>query len=261
MTKMKRRTTLASLIGAPLLLLSAPLPLAAQEQSEPVLDEVMVTAQKREESLQDVPLSVNVVAGEKLAEAGIARLDDLKSYVPNLQVTETGIANNFYIRGVGSGLNHGFEQSVSIYSDGIYRGRGHQSRMPFLDLERIEVLRGPQPILFGKNAVAGAVNLTSARPTDEFYGSVRGAFEFETEERLGDVVLSGPFGETFGARLAVRYRETDGYESNLTLNSVEPARDELGGRLTLAFEPSDAFDATLKIEGGSFDVDGRQVEM
>jgi outer membrane receptor protein involved in Fe transport len=252
---------LAPLLGTPLLLLTAAQPLPAQEASGPQLEEVIVTAQKREESLRDVPISVDAVAGEKLAEAGIARLDDLKSYVPNLQVTETGIANNFYVRGIGSGLNHGFEQSVSIYSDGIYRGRGHQSRMPFLDLERIEVLRGPQPILFGKNAVAGAVNLTSARPTDEFYGSIRGAVEFETDERLGDLVLSGPFGDTFGARVAVRYRETDGYQKNLTLNRDEPARDELGGRLTLAFEPSDAFDATLKIEGGSFDVLGRQVEM
>ena len=85
------------------------------------------------------------MSGAKLAEAGILRMDDLKAYVPNLQVTETGIANNIYIRGIGSGLNQGFEQSVSTYADGIYRGRGHQSRMPFLDLARVEVLRGPQP--------------------------------------------------------------------------------------------------------------------
>ena len=115
---------------------------------EATLDEVVVTAQKREESLQDVPLSVEAVSGDKLADSGILRMDDLKAYVPNLQMTETGIANNIYIRGIGSGLNQGFEQSVSMYADGIYRGRGHQSRMPFLDLARIEVLRGPQPTLF-----------------------------------------------------------------------------------------------------------------
>jgi outer membrane receptor protein involved in Fe transport len=226
-----------------------------------LLEEVIITAQKREESLQDVPISVNAIGGEKLAEANIVRLDDLKAYVPNLQVTETGIANNVYIRGIGSGLNQGFEQSVSQYSDGIYRGRGHQSRMPFLDLERVEVLRGPQPILFGKNAIAGAVNLVSARPGDEFEGLVRARFETETDERAADVVLSGPFTDTFGARLAVRYRETDGYQRNLTLNRDEPIRDEIGGRLTFRWAPSEAFDATLKIEGGSFDVEGRQVEV
>jgi outer membrane receptor protein involved in Fe transport len=233
----------------------------AQDSDEVVLEEIVVTAQKREESLQDVPISVNAISGEKLAEAGIARLDDLKAYVPNLQVTETGIANNFYIRGIGSGLNQGFEQSVSTYSDGVFRGRGPQSRMPFLDLERIEVLRGPQPVLFGKNAIAGAVNLISARPTDEFMGSVRATYEIETNETAIETVLSVPFTETFGARLALRYRENDGYVQNLTLNGDEPSREDTFGRLTFAFTPSENFDATLKIEHGRFDIVGRQVEI
>ncbi len=233
----------------------------AQESDEVVLEEIVVTAQKREESLQDVPISVNAVSGEKLVEAGIARLDDLKAYVPNLQVTETGIANNFYIRGIGSGLNQGFEQSVSTYSDGVFRGRGPQSRMPFVDIERIEVLRGPQPVLFGKNATAGAVNLISAKPTDEFSGSVRATYEVETNEQALEAVVSGPLSESVGARLALRYRETDGYVRNLTLNPDEPAREDTFGRLTLSFRPSERFDATLKVETGRFDVVGRQVEI
>ena len=243
-------------------LVLSPAALAQEQQSSVVtLEEVIITAQKREESLQDVPISVSAIAGEKLTEAGVVRLDDLKAYVPNLQVTETGIANNFYIRGIGSGLNQGFEQSVSQYADGIYRGRGHQSRMPFLDLQRVEVLRGPQPILFGKNAIAGAVNLISAKPGNEFEGMVRALYESETGEQAADVILSGPFSETFGARLAVRTRETDGYSENLTLARDEPSRDELGGRLTFRWEPNDRFDATLKVEGGTFDVVGRQVEV
>lgn len=233
----------------------------ALAQSGPQLEEIVVTAQKREETLREVPISVSATSGDALSDAGVVRLDYLKAYVPNLQVTETGIANNVYVRGIGSGQNQGFEQSVSIYSDGIYRGRGHQSRMPFMDLERIEVLRGPQPILFGKNAIAGAVNMISAKPTDTFEGSVRASYEFETEESVADLVLSGPFSDTFGARLAVRYRESNGYVDNLTLGRGEPQREELSGRLTLAFTPSERFDATLKIEHGSFDVDGRQVEI
>jgi outer membrane receptor protein involved in Fe transport len=234
---------------------------AAWAESGPTLEEIVVTAQKREETLREVPISVNAVSGEKIAEVGIVRLDDLKAYVPNLQVTETGIANNFYIRGIGSGLNQGFEQSVSIYADGIYRGRGHQSRMPFLDLERVEVLRGPQPILFGKNAISGAVNLISARPTAEFEGSVRASYEFELAETVGDIVLSGPVSGTLGARLALRYRETDGYMTNATLGREEPSREELSGRLTFDFAPHEDFDAILRIERGSFDVVGRQVEI
>ena len=225
------------------------------------LEEVVVTAQKRAESLVDVPLSVEAVQGEKLAEAGIVRLDDLKAYVPNLQVTETGIANNIYVRGIGSGLNQGFEQSVSTYADGVFRGRGHQSRMPFLDLERVEVLRGPQPILFGKNAVAGAVNLISARPTKDFEGSVRASYDPNQSESVADVVLSGPLSDTVGGRLAVRSRSSAGYIKNATIGGTEPKRDEGSGRLTLDWKPSDRLDASLRLEGGNFSTNGRQVEI
>jgi len=254
---------IAAPLGALVLAVAAAPRAIAQGSSDPelILEEVVVTAQKREESLQDVPLSVEAIAGDKLTDAGIVRMDDLKSYVPNLQMTETGIANNIYIRGIGSGLNQGFEQSVSLYADGIYRGRGHQARMPFLDLARIEVLRGPQPILFGKNAVAGAVNLVSARPTKEFEGSARGWYDFELKEKVGDLMLSGPLTDSIGARVAVRYRETDGYVDNLTLGRKEPNRDELGGRLTFTWSNSEAFDATLRLEGGNFDNTGRHLEI
>lgn len=249
-------------LGSLALLIAAPWAAAQQPaEAEVTLEEVVVTAQKREESLQDVPLSVEAISGAKLADAGIVRLDDLKAYVPNLQMTETGIANNIYIRGIGSGLNQGFEQSVSTYADGVYRGRGHQSRMPFLDLSRVEVLRGPQPILFGKNAVAGAVNLVSALPGDQFEGSVRVSRDLENGETTGSAVLSGPLSDSFGARGALHYRKSDGYIENLTLGRDEPQRDEVAGRLTFAFHPSETFNATLKIEGGSFDVVGRQVEI
>ena len=226
-----------------------------------VLDEIIVTAQKRQESLQDVPLSVLAVSGDKLADSGIVRMDDLKAYVPNLQMTETGISNNIYIRGIGSGLNQGFEQSVSSYMDGIYRGRGHQSRMPFLDLARVEVLRGPQPILFGKNAVAGAVNMVAARPGDRLEGSVRLTRDFEYNDTVGAAMLSGPVSDTMGARIAVHYRQADGYVSNLTLDRDEPTRDEFAGRVMLTYAPSDAFDAALRVETGKYKTNGRQIEI
>jgi outer membrane receptor protein involved in Fe transport len=244
------------------LLIAAPVNAQAPASAEtPQLEEIVVTAQKREESLQDVPLSVNAVSGDKLAAAGIVRMDDLKSYVPNLQMTETGIANNIYIRGIGSGLNQGFEQSVSTYADGIYRGRGPQSRMPFLDLARVEVLRGPQPILFGKNAVAGAVNLVSARPGAQREGLARVSYDVENHETIGTAMISGPVTDTVGARFALHYRDADGYIENLTLQDDEPRRRELAGRATLTWALSDALDATLRIEAGSFDVVGRQIEI
>jgi iron complex outermembrane recepter protein len=243
----------------------AALPVAAQAQDAPsddgTLQEIVVTAQKRVESLRDVPLSVEAVSGAKLQDANIVRLEDLKSYVPNLQVSETGIANNIYIRGIGSGLNQGFEQSVSTYMDGIYRGRGHQSRMPFLDLERVEVLRGPQPILFGKNAVAGAVNMVGARPTGSFEGMVDASYDFENNDTISTVVLSGPVSDRLGARLAVHARNAAGYVENLTLGRDEPKRNEFAGRLTLDFDVSDALSLSWRTEGGSYDTKGRQVEI
>ncbi len=239
---------------------SAALPSLAADD-EILLDQVVVTAQKREESLRDVPLSVEAVAGEKLADIGVVRLDDMKSYVPNLQMTETGIANNIYIRGIGSGLNQGFEQSVSIYQDGIYHGRGHQARMPFLDLQRVEVLRGPQPILFGKNAVAGAVNQVAAQPGKEFEAMARLSRDLELDETVANLVLSGPFNDVIGGRVAVYHRHSNGYLHNATLDTDEPRRNEFGARAILRATPTDALDISLRVEGGKYDSDGRQIEI
>jgi len=249
---------LAIMLGA-----AAPLAATAAEAAadDGLLDEIVVTAQKREESLRDVPLSVEAISGDKLADVGIVRMDDLKAYVPNLQMTETGIANNIYIRGIGSGLNQGFEQSVSLYQDGIYRGRGHQSRLPFLDLARIEVLRGPQPILFGKNAVAGAVNMVAARPTRDFQGSIRGSRDFENDDTVASMMLSGPINDYAAVRVAVHHRNSEGYVRNSTLNRDEPKRDELGARFTLDVFATDNFDLSWRIEKGSYNVRGRQIEI
>jgi iron complex outermembrane recepter protein len=254
--------TIARSVRLAVLLSATPLAICAQEAaSDDILEEIVVTAQKREESLRDVPLSVAAVSGDQLADAGVVRLDDLKAYVPNLQMTETGISNNIYIRGIGSGLNQGFEQSVSTYMDGIYRGRSHQSRIPFLDLARVEVLRGPQPILFGKNAVAGAVNLVAAQPTKDFEGSVRLSRDIELDETVANAVLSGPFTDNTGGRIALYHRHSDGYITNGTSGEKEPQRNEVAARIMLRSQLTDALDASLRVEGGKYDSDGRHIEI
>lgn len=227
----------------------------------PVLEEVIVTATIRAESLQDVPVSVNAVSGEKMMEAGIGKVEDLQAYVPNLTMSETGIGTNIYIRGIGSGINPGFEQSVGMYFDGVSYGRAQLTRAPFLDLERVEVLRGPQNILFGKNSIAGALSLISARPGQEFEGLVSGTYEVETNERVLDFMVSGPINDEFGARLAIRKREIDGHIENLTLNRDEPQRDEQTIRLIVDWDATPDLSASLKMELGKFDVNGRQIEI
>ena len=131
------------------------------------LEEVIVTAQKRIEKLQDVPLSIATVQGLKLDEAGVETIQDLTTLVPNIHFTESGISTQVRVRGIGSDNSQGFEQSVGMYVDGIYYGRAQLFRTPMMDMERVEVLRGPQGTLLGKNSIAGALNLTTAKPSDE----------------------------------------------------------------------------------------------
>ena len=127
-----------------------------------MLEKVIVTAQKGAESLQDVPISVSAVQGDKLHSAGIANMAALADYVPNLHIASASVNTNIYMRGIGSGNNQAFEQSVGMYIDGIYMGRSRQYRAVFVDVKRVKVLRGPKGTLFGKNTVAGAVNITTA---------------------------------------------------------------------------------------------------
>lgn len=226
-----------------------------------MLEEVIVTAQLRAESLQDVPVSVSAMSGSKMMESGIDKIEDLVAYVPNLSMSETGIGTTIYIRGIGSGINQGFEQSVGMYVDGVSYGRAQLSRAPFLDLERIEVLRGPQNILFGKNSIAGALSVITAKPGDEFEGSVAAVYEPDHNEQVFDLVLSGPITTDLGARLAYRNRSMDGYIKNITLDDDEPNREEETLRLIVDWQPTGNLDITAKYEMGSFDVTGRQIEI
>jgi len=240
----------------------APSVLIAQEDNDsPMLEEVIVTAQKREQSLADVPLSVAVISGELLKEQSIEKMADLQFSVPNFTMAESGIGTNVFIRGIGSGNNQGFEQSVGVYVDGIHHGRAQQARAPFFDLQRVEVLRGPQSILFGKNSVAGALNMTTARPTNEFEGSFTLNHGFTFGDTEGSIVLSGPASDRFRYRIAGRYHELDGYIENLTLGRDEPQQEDYTLRTTFEFDFSDTMMATLKLESSQFDVVGRNIEI
>jgi outer membrane receptor protein involved in Fe transport len=240
----------------------APTLLMAQEEHDsPVLEEIIVTAQQREQSLADVPISVAVVDGEMLKEQAIEKMADLQFSVPNFTMAESGIGTNVFIRGIGSGNNQGFEQSVGVYVDGIHHGRAQQARAPFFDLQRIEVLRGPQSILFGKNSVAGALNMTTARPTSEFEGEINLSHEFLNDENESSVILSGPVNDRFRYRIAGRYHELGGYIENLTLNRDEPQQEDYTLRTTFEYDFSDTLMATLKLESSKFDVKGRNIEI
>ena len=226
-----------------------------------MLEEVVVTAQKRVESLQDVPISITAVSGDKMAENGVFKIEDLQTFTPNLSMTETGISTQIYIRGIGTGNNQGFEQSVGTYVDGVYYGRQQLLRMPFLDLERIEVLRGPQSILFGKNSIAGALNMTTAKPTEELEGRVSANYspDGDITEFIG--IISGPLSDNLSGRLAVRKYDEEGWMDNSFKNTDELERDDTAIRGALRWEATDNLRIDLKVEWDEFEGAGRSIEI
>ena len=225
------------------------------------LEEIIVTAQKRRESLQDVTISIMAISGKKMSESGVFKIEDLQVFTPNLSMSETGIGTQIFIRGIGTGTNPGFEQSVGTYVDGIHYGRPQLLRMPFLDLQQVEVLRGPQSILFGKNSIAGALNMTTAAPTKEFEGqmSLNHSIDSGLTELTG--VISGSLSETLSGRLAIRQYDEDGWMDNSFKNKDEVARDETAVRFSLLWEATDTLQIGYKAERADFDANGRYVEI
>ena len=224
------------------------------------LEEVVVTAQIREQSLQDVPISVSAIDGEVIEDRSVDNLQSLSASVPNFYVAETQIDTSISIRGVRSGANKGFEQSVPLNFDGVTYPRSQLARTPLVDLERIEVLRGPQPTLFGKNAIGGVVSVTSAKPTEEFEGKFSTSHESEHDESQSLLVLSGPLSETLLGRLTVSTREMDGWIINERMKRLEPQRDETYIRGQLAWTGDNDIDYNLKVETADFDSVGYAME-
>lgn len=225
------------------------------------VDEIIVTATKRAESVQDVSLSVAVVGGEALEKASIKSLEEVSAMIPNVHISEAQAADNIFIRGIGSGVNQGFEQSVGTFIDGVYYGRGRSVRNPFFDVARIEVLKGPQSTLFGKNTIAGAFNITSNRPTFETEGRVTAAYEVENDGKTIEGVFSTPLSDTFAIRLAGRYYETDGYLENSFTGTTHPDREEYLLRASALWEPTDKLDILVKGEISNTKVTGRPSQL
>lgn len=233
----------------------------ALAQTSPALEEILVTSQKREQSLMDVPVSVVALGGEKISDSGIASMEAMGDYIPSFNITQTGLGTTIAIRGISSGVNQGFEQSAAQFVDGVHFGRAQQARAPFLDVERVEILRGPQSILFGKNSTAGAISITSAQPTDYLEGSITGLYEPEHGERDIRAVISGPLTDQLSARIAMLDRRLDGYMYNTTLGRDEASEEDRVRRATFNWAPSTHWRASLKLEDASFDRQGRNMEV
>jgi outer membrane receptor protein involved in Fe transport len=224
-----------------------------------ILEEIIVTATKRVVGLQEVPIAISVMSGAEISEKGLTKMEDLAMYMPNVHVAEASAGTQMFIRGIGSGVNYGFEQSVGTFVDGVYFGRGRSARGKFLDIERVEVLKGPQSTLFGKNTVAGALNISTAQPTEEFEGYVSAGYTTELEAMTITSMVSGPLSDTVRGRLAVRAYDDKGYVENLAANGVDgPQNESVYVRGTLAIDLNEDWTATIKAENGYVDIIGRQ---
>ncbi|MEO5705828.1 MAG: TonB-dependent receptor [Alteraurantiacibacter sp.] len=209
---------------------------------------IVVTAERRATDLQDTPLSIVAMTGEMIEAKGIEDLQDLARYTPNLSITPTrGGGNNsssFVIRGIGGGGGATGERGVGLYVDGVFMPRTAGALLRVMDVERVEVLRGPQGTLFGRNSTGGAIRVFSQQPTDEFEGY--GKLTLGTNGRH-DVVgmLNVPLTDTLAVRMQGAYLNQRGYVRRGT-EDLGASRDTIG-RFQARWEPSDNFTASLGV--------------
>ncbi|MEO1189736.1 MAG: TonB-dependent receptor plug domain-containing protein, partial [Pseudomonadota bacterium] len=231
-------------VGLTALIAGSGMTAMAQDEAEDEakrLNTVTITATKREQTLQDVPVAVSVVDDSVIEKAEIQDLGDLQSLVPSLTVgqLQSSANTNFIIRGFGNGANNaGIEPSVGVFIDGVYRSRSAAQISDLPNLQRVEVLRGPQSTLFGKNASAGVISIVTRGPQFEQSGSVEaGIGNFNAYRLKGDI--TGPLSDTVAYSLSGNYNKRDGYADDLATGSDVNQRDRWGLRGQLLFEPSE----------------------
>ena len=241
-----RSALLASIALVPPPLMAQEVPAADQPASSTT---IIVTSQKIEQRAQDVPITISAVTGDRIEELGVSDLDELSNYVPGLNIQEQS-ANNpgIVIRGITS--DSGSSQQgprVTLYYNGVDISRSRGSYQAIYDLERVEVIKGPQATLFGTASAVGAISLVSARPREGFSGEITGGYGNFDQTLLGGYLNAG--NDVIAGRLAFEWRTRDGYVENLAASQEEElyAQDQLGLRGSLRFTPTS--DLTIDLIG------------
>ena len=229
-------------------LLGLSLPLQAASNGNRLLEEVVVTAQKRSENSQDVPIAINAFSGEVLDARGITDPLDLPLATPGLTVNEQAGYSVTYLRGVGSDAYLLADPSVATYIDGVYYPFAHGAAQAFGATERIEVLKGPQGTLFGRNAVGGAIHVITKDPYfDEFYGSVSTSVADYNGNRAVESKfhVNLPITDYLAIGVSGLYNEADDWREGTIAGKETPIDRTRGGRIKLRFAPTDYLDITL----------------
>jgi iron complex outermembrane receptor protein len=226
---------------------------AALAQSKGVIEEIIVTAQKREQSLQEVPIAVSAFSGRALQDRHVSDVMDLNQLAPSLQVKADDNAANpkVFIRGVGlNDFNPNTASAVGIYADGVYIGSPLAQMGQFFDIDRLEVLRGPQGTLYGRNTTGGAINIITRKPTQDLEADLNveaGRFDSLNVE----AAAGGPLAkDVLAGRIAVNVVQDDGYTLNRLTGHMGNDTDRWAARGSLSFTPSSTFDALLQVRYG-----------
>jgi iron complex outermembrane recepter protein len=224
---------------------AAALPVLAQTAD---LQEVVVTARKREESFKDVPITMNVITDQTIQQAGIENTRDYVAMIPNMTLVETQNAGNAFItvRGISQARNS--EPSVAVLVDGVLESNPYEFDQELFDIQQIEVLKGPQGALYGRDAIGGAIIIRTKDPADKLEAQTRLGVGNGTSERVQGMV-SGPLGDsgTFKYRASLNFYNTDGFLENVYLHDkADPLRD-YSGRLRVLWKPSDAVTGDFRV--------------
>ena len=255
-------TKLRTAIGIALVSASAlPATVPVIYASDSVIEEVLVTARRRQETLQDVPVTVAALTEQDLDRYNISTLTEASKLVPNFSIFHGGSGNgsNVILRGIGSSsISAAFDQSVAINVDGVVINIGRFIHNAYMDMGQIEVLKGPQSLYFGKSATAGVVSITTNDPGQEFEAEAMVGYETEHDQQYFEGVISSPITDTLGARLAIGYTKSDELFKNLVPGVANQFRgeDAANARLTLVWEPNDVFKSRLKYAFSEYNNDG-----
>jgi len=220
----------------------------AQENKATALEEIVVTAQRREEPIQNVPISIEVFNGFDIRKQGFRDMDALANFSPTILILPRVQDQDISIRGIGTTGNAlTLDQAVPTFVDGIHFGRSSQIRLAFMDLESIEILKGPQPVYFGQNATAGAINIRSRRPSDSWQ-SILDVEVANNNTQAVEFGAGGPLGDNWGIRVSGKFDNTDGYLKDLISRDSLGAFENVGGRVILQWKPTDALEVAFKAE-------------
>jgi len=242
-----------SITSTALLLVLALLPATVFAQADEaafdnVLEEVIVTATKREKNIQDVPIAITAITAREIEAAGIRQVEDMTTLVPNFTYAQTTTKKitALVIRGLSSSGGIGNDPNIGVYIDGVYIGRDSGFNTGLMDIERVEVLKGPQGTLFGRNSTTGALNITTRKPDAERFFDIEGSVGNLDYWRLG-VTANGGFSETVSGKLTVVKTKRDGYLKN-TFGGTANVVDNTFARGQLLFTPNDKLDIILSAD-------------